>query len=124
MQFFFLLHNIPFLCYNKTVSFHDMAYMFPKKEYIDDATAMIKTMLPEKAGVFIFESSLVRSNFSDIDLAIVGDVPQETLADIREALEESTNPYIFDLVHFDHTSEQFQQSVLSTPILWIITPQK
>ena len=98
--------------------------MFITELYLKRLEHILRPLLPEDAGVFIFGSSLTKKNFSDIDLAFVGDIDEKDVASIRETLEESTLPYIFDLVLFEKTTENFQKSILSSPTQWLITPQK
>lgn len=119
----FLLLKKAFPCY----TYHIYPYfyrVFIKDTYLTRLEQLLRTLLPKNAGVFIFGSSLVKANFADIDLAFVGDIHEKDIASIREKLEESTLPYIFDLVLFEKTTEKFQKSILSSPTQWLISPQK
>ncbi|GJM06619.1 MAG: hypothetical protein DHS20C10_03530 [marine bacterium B5-7] len=56
--------------------------------------------------------------YSDIDLAVLSDVPLpvETLAQLRLAFEESDLPYKVDLVEWCTLTEAFQQIIKSAPV--------
>ena len=57
---------------------------------------------------------------SDVDIAILPDVPLEpgTLARIRDALEESTIPYEVEVVDLSSADESFRRKVLAEAIAW------
>lgn len=69
--------------------------------------------------IFIFGSSLSKDRFGDIDIALQGEVNDKDLYALKEQFEESTFPYLVDLVNFNQTKESFQNYVLKHKILWI-----
>lgn len=75
-----------------------------------------------RAKVFLFGSRAVGGarEGSDIDVAILPlePLPIETLADIREALEESTVPYRVDLVDLQFAPSTLRDRVLREGIPW------
>ena len=54
--------------------------------------------------------------FSDLDLMIKGDtaIPWRTLADLREAFEDSDLPILVDVVDWNTCSDQFRSQVGET----------
>ncbi len=57
---------------------------------------------------------------SDIDIAILPEAPLEpdTLARIRDALEESTIPYEVDVIDLSRVDEALRRKVLAEAIPW------
>lgn len=77
----------------------------------------IRTYLPDPAyNVFIFGSHAAghARRFSDIDVGIMGPspVPSATMAQIKEAFEDSMTPYVVDPVDFVRTGESFRSLAL------------
>ena len=82
---------------------------------------LVRSKFPEKSQkIFIFGSALRKEKFHDIDVAFEGSFPQKKLDELEEFLEESTFPYIVDIVNFSKTSKGFSQYVtLSEKKIWI-----
>ena len=76
----------------------------------------------QRARVFLFGSRArgAATRTSDIDIALVAEVPlaNDTLAKIREALEESTIPYFVDVVDMSATDEAFRKQALAGAVPW------
>ncbi len=51
--------------------------------------------------------------FSDLDLVIMGDTPLtlRTLAELRDALDDSDVPFVVDLIEWASASEAFRQMI-------------
>lgn len=76
----------------------------------------------QRARVFLF-GSRARGNArptSDIDIALIADEPlaADTLANIREALEESSIPYVVDVVDLSTVDETFRHHALTGAVQW------
>lgn len=58
---------------------------------------------------------------SDIDLAVDprGDLPESVLAELHEALEESTVPVRVDLIDMRRAGEELRAKILKEGIRWI-----
>ncbi len=58
--------------------------------------------------------------FSDVDVAVDGpeDLPREVIAELQEALEESTVPLRVDLVDLRHALPDFRERVRREGIRW------
>ncbi len=83
----------------------------------DFIRATIRKYIPDQAyKVFIFGSHAAgyARTYSDIDVGILGPSPVSgtTMANIKEAFEESMTPYIVDPVDFVHTGKSFQNLAL------------
>ena len=75
-----------------------------------------------RVQVYLF-GSCARGNIhrsSDIDLAVLplDPLPEEVLSEIREALEESSVPYVVDLVDLSQTDASFRATVLREGVSW------
>lgn len=73
------------------------------------------------ARVYLFGRATGRMRrASDIDVTVwpLADLPEGTLAIIREALFESTVPYTVDLVDLLDTDAAFRTRVLAEGVLW------
>ncbi len=82
-------------------------------QHIHQLQTTIRKYLPEKSiKIFIFGSSLKKSKFRDVDVGIIGKFPQKTYDNLQEELEESTFPYIVDLVDFNKVDKDFASFVL------------
>ena len=73
--------------------------------------------------VFLFGSralGMSRPN-SDIDIAIdpAGPVPDDLVARLRDALEESAIPYVVDVVDLSRVDASFRAKVLSEGRPWV-----
>ena len=74
------------------------------------------------ARVYLFGSHATgeANRLSDIDVAIepIGQLQPSTLADIVEALEDSTVPYFVDVVDLSNAAPEFRERVRREGILW------
>ena len=91
--------------------------------YIDQVRAIVRERtegLP--VAVYFFGSRAVGRprRDSDVDLAveILGPVPPAFLSDLTEALEESTVPYVVEVVDLAAASEDFRARVKANGIKW------
>ena len=78
-----------------------------------------------EARVFLFGSH-ARGNawrFSDVDVAIDPrlPLPPELLAEMKDALEESTVPWRVDLVDLSTASAEFRERVLREGTAWSVS---
>lgn len=91
------------------------------QEYIDRLQTMIRKFFPDTTQkIFIFGSSLREKRFRDIDVGFLNCQNPQKLEDLKEYFEESTFPYIVDIVDFKKTSQDFSEFVLhSEKKLWI-----
>ena len=81
--------------------------------YILRLQSTIRKHLPAKDfQVFIFGSAIKQENFRDIDVGIIGDLSVSQYRNLQEELEESTFPYIVDLVDLKNTDPHFSDFVL------------
>ena len=92
----------------------------------DDLAAARRIVLAglgtQRARVFLF-GSRARGNArpnSDIDIAVLADAPLEadTLARIREALEESSIPYVVDVVDLATADPSFREHAMVGAVPW------
>ena len=76
----------------------------------------------QPARVYLFGSRATgrARRASDIDVAVwpLAELPEGTLAVIREALHESTVPYTVDLVDLRDTDAAFRARVLEEGVVW------
>jgi len=74
------------------------------------------------AKVFLFGSRAVGGarEGSDIDVAVLplDSMPPDTLAEIRDTLEDSTIPYRVDLIDLRYAPESLRERVLLEGIPW------
>ncbi len=70
--------------------------------------------------IFIFGSSIIQSEFHDIDVGIIdGNTGKNMLYKIQEELENSTIPYKVDIIDFNTVDTKFREKVLREKILWL-----
>jgi predicted nucleotidyltransferase len=83
---------------------------------------VLDTLRGRQARVYLFGSTVtgVARHSSDIDVAIEPLTPlsPRVLADLREALDESTVPYDVDLVDLSAAPLAFRERVRQEGILW------
>ncbi len=72
-----------------------------------------------RAKVFLFGSSVSRERFGDIDVGVMGEIPEAKLRELKERFVESTFPYFVDVINFNSVSARFREAVFSNPIVWI-----
>ena len=68
---------------------------------------------------FIFGSSLVKDDFGDLDLGVMGEINEGNIAKLKDELAESSLPYSVDIVNFNKVSQEFKENVLGQKILWL-----
>jgi len=101
----------------------------PEAEIADEDIAEVKRIVLEglrdfRVQIYFFGSG-ARGNThrgSDIDLAVLplDPLPREVLSEIREALEESSVPYVVDLVDLSQTDASFCATVLREGVPWSV----
>jgi predicted nucleotidyltransferase len=83
---------------------------------------VLDTLSEKNAQVYLFGSWArgEATHLSDIDVAIDSHatLPRETLARLRERLEESHVPYHVDVVDLTRTAPEFRRRVLAEGVLW------
>lgn len=88
------------------------------KKYLIKLRAAKKKILPDEK-VFLFGSSLRDKKFRDLDIGALGIKDKRRLALFREDLEDSTLPFLIDVVDFDTVSGDFRKEVFNHSILWL-----
>lgn len=75
-----------------------------------------------RARVYLFGSTATATArpSSDVDVAVepLAPLPPRVLADLREALDESTVPYDVDLIDLSAASPEFRERVRQEGIAW------
>jgi len=91
-----------------------------EKKYQNQIKAVLKKRLGKDAQFFVFGSSLETGRFSDVDIAIVGDIGEEKAISLaKEDLEESLIPYKIDLIYLKKTEKFFQTKLKNEKKLWL-----
>lgn len=73
-----------------------------------------------QSQIFLFGSSIKEDRFGDIDIGILGkDVEDRSIADLKNQFEESSFPFLIDIVNFNTVREPFRSHVLKQPLVWI-----
>ncbi|MGH7266643.1 MAG: nucleotidyltransferase domain-containing protein [Candidatus Rokuibacteriota bacterium] len=94
-----------------------------RRQALERVKQIVLTALAgQDATIYLFGSSvagLVRHS-SDIDIAIEprGPLSPRTLADLREALEESAIPYDVELVDLSQAAPEFRARVIREGVPW------
>jgi predicted nucleotidyltransferase len=82
--------------------------------------AVLRKLVPDR-DVYVFGSRATgrARKFSDLDLAIMGDtaLPWETLADLKDAFDESDLPFKVDILEWATTSKNFREIVRKVAVL-------
>lgn len=70
---------------------------------------------------FVFGSAARKDRFGDVDIGVIGNArTHKPLEDLRERFEESTFPYMVDIVDFDSASRDFSSYVREKePLVWL-----
>jgi uncharacterized protein len=95
----------------------------PAREDLDRVRRIVLGVLAaQPARLFLF-GSRARGDAgprSDIDIAVLPQLPlaEGTLARMREALEESTIPYLVDVVDLTDADETFRRRVIEEGVPW------
>lgn len=91
-----------------------------KDKYLKQITNVVNQfILNKKVQAFLFGSSARKDRFGDCDIGILGDIKENDVRRIKEALEESTLPYKVDVIDFNNVSQKFKDNVFKQPIIWI-----
>ncbi|MCD4704793.1 nucleotidyltransferase domain-containing protein [bacterium] len=69
--------------------------------------------------IFIFGSSLIKKNFADLDIGIMGNIKNKELNELKEKFTDSDLPYFIDIINFNQVDEKFKKNVFNNKILWI-----
>ncbi|MFA5961236.1 MAG: nucleotidyltransferase domain-containing protein [Parcubacteria group bacterium] len=92
-----------------------------EEKYQKQISAILRKRLGGEAKFFVFGSSLGEGMFSDVDVAISGDIfDEKAIALAKEDLEESHLPYKVDLVYLKKADENFQAKLLNEKKIWLI----
>ena len=75
-------------------------------------------IMPEAKG-FIFGSSLKSNHFRDVDIGLMNLKNKTQILKLQELLENSTFPYIIDIVDFEEVEKSFAEKIFNEKILWI-----
>jgi hypothetical protein len=73
----------------------------------------------KKMKIFIYGSSLVKDQFGDIDIGIIGRINNKDIDELKADFEGSIFPYKVDIVDFNKVSAKFKNNVLKDKILWL-----
>lgn len=92
------------------------------KKYISEIAEIVKPRIGKNDRVFIFGSSVNQERFADVDLGVVSENSEidKDICRIKDALEESTLPYKFDVVNMNKAKSLFRERALNGPKVWII----
>lgn len=92
------------------------------ERYIGQVRTIIGSFDPAwQNRYFVFGSSTRKERFGDIDIGVVGNSrARKDIANLKEQFEESTVPYVVDVVDFDDASEEFKDYVMhNEPLVWL-----
>jgi predicted nucleotidyltransferase len=85
-------------------------------------TLVLKFLAAYNVCVYLYGSRAkgIVHRTSDIDIAILPKekIPEDLIANLREAIEESTIPYHVDITDLTRVSNKFRQQILKEAILW------
>ncbi|MFZ2226213.1 MAG: nucleotidyltransferase domain-containing protein [Candidatus Moraniibacteriota bacterium] len=93
-----------------------------EEKYIAKIKELFSHQLEKGERVFVFGSSVEGTKFNDVDLAIVSERKEidKTISKIKDALDESSLPYRFDVININNTKDPFRERVMGGPKIWII----
>ena len=82
--------------------------------------------LPSGVAVWVFGSraSWATSDSSDLDLALEGDIDHDTILALEMAFEESSLPYMVDIIDLDQISDSFRRIVDAQKVIFPIIKDK
>ncbi len=94
-----------------------------RKVYLDRIRSIVRDALAGHAATVYLFGSYARSDdrwTSDVDVAIEPrePLPARVLADLREALEESTIPLHVDVINLSEAAPEFGERVRREGIVW------
>lgn len=69
--------------------------------------------------IFIFGSSAKSEKFGDIDVGIMGNITGKEINELKEYFEESTFPFLVDIINFNNVEKSFKDNVLNNKVIWI-----
>lgn len=98
----------------------DIIKLMIEEKYQIKIKSILKKRLGGEARFFIFGSSLEEGKFSDVDVAIDGEIENEkSIFMAKDDLEESDLPYKFDLVYLKKAEKSFRDKILTGKMLWL-----
>lgn len=92
-----------------------MTKIFIEQRFLDELITIFKTVTPN--GKILAYGSRVNNTAhegSDLDLALVG---EGDLAKLKSALEESSIPFLIDIIKFENVPESFQKEILKNHVV-------
>lgn len=92
-----------------------MTKIFIEQRFLDELITIFKTVTPD--GKILAYGSRVNNTAhegSDLDLALVG---KGDLAKLKTALEESSIPFLIDIIKFENIPESFQKEILKNYVV-------
>ena len=92
-----------------------MTKIFIEQRFLDELITIFKTATPN--GKILAYGSRVNNTAhegSDLDLALVG---KGDLAKLKSALEESSIPFLIDIIKFENVPESFQKEILKNHVV-------
>ena len=90
------------------------------EKYQRQIKEIVSKNLPQGTRVFVFGSSVREDNFHDVDLGVIGGkIDDKTINQIKDQLEESNLPYLFDVINFNQAETKFRAKILKGDILWL-----
>lgn len=89
-----------------------------EQKYLNTLKKIRKEILPD-SKVFLFGSSLQDKQFRDLDIGVLDPKNEQDLILFRERLEDSTLPYLLDVVDFATVSDDFKKKVFNHKIQWL-----
>ncbi len=93
--------------------------MIPKK-YLDWIKKDLLGFAKDRnIKIFVFGSSVTRSRFGDIDIALEGDITNKEIYELKDYFEDSCFPYFVDIVNLNEVNKSFKENIINNPIIWI-----
>lgn len=93
-----------------------------KEDLILARQIILRSLARYPVSVYLYGSTATgqRGRASDIDVAVWSPqpLPPDTLATIRQEIEESNIPYTVEVVNLQGADETFRERVLREGILW------
>ena len=91
-----------------------------KEKYLQQVKDIVQNLPAGKDWqAFLFGSSLKKERFGDLDLGIMGQVTTDEISDLKELFQNSTLPYIVDVVNFNEVEPEFKNNIFNNQIIWI-----
>lgn len=91
-------------------------------EHLKVVEEILHKNLPSGVAVWVFGSrvSWTTSDSSDLDLALEGDIDNDTILALEMAFEESSLPYTVDIIDLDQVSDNFRRIVDAQKVIFPI----